>query len=148
MVSNILAIRQPQPRNRLKKYRILVSFIIISISLIIYFFTHLWRMDNIKHYRWPQRSSCWRHPILGRNTEIRKYKLTLLNALKQRRQKFTRYRDHIYGVVILVSWEFNITYTAHVWGHEAILLIIKCRCGNNYLPTFGFVTLSNHFLWR
>ncbi|XP_073953572.1 adenylate cyclase type 10-like [Choristoneura fumiferana] len=50
---------------------------------------------------WPQRSSCWRHPILGRNAEIRKYKMTLLNALKQQHQKFTRYRDHVYGVVFL-----------------------------------------------
>ncbi|XP_026743294.1 adenylate cyclase type 10-like [Trichoplusia ni] len=48
---------------------------------------------------WPDRPLGSGHPILGRNDELRKFKMTLQNALEQQNKTFTRYRDHKYGVV-------------------------------------------------
>lgn len=45
-----------------------------------------------------------RLPILGRNEELRKYKMTLHNALEEYQKKFTRYRDHKFGVALIVSY--------------------------------------------
>ncbi|XP_037295199.1 adenylate cyclase type 10 isoform X2 [Manduca sexta] len=50
---------------------------------------------------WPERLSIYRHPLLGRNEELRKYKATLHNAIEQQHQVFTRYRDHKYGMAFL-----------------------------------------------
>nr|XP_049701323.1 adenylate cyclase type 10 [Helicoverpa armigera] len=47
---------------------------------------------------WPEHPPGSRHPILGRNDEMRKYKTFLQNALEQQNKSFTRYRDHIYGI--------------------------------------------------
>ncbi|CAH0695976.1 unnamed protein product [Spodoptera exigua] len=47
---------------------------------------------------WPERPPCSRHPILGRNDEMRIFKRTLQNAMEQQNKNFTRYRDHIYGI--------------------------------------------------
>uniref|UniRef100_A0A2A4J100 Guanylate cyclase domain-containing protein n=1 Tax=Heliothis virescens TaxID=7102 RepID=A0A2A4J100_HELVI len=47
---------------------------------------------------WPDRPPGSRHPILGRNDEMRKFKTFLQNALEQQNKTFTRYRDHIYGI--------------------------------------------------
>ncbi|XP_022816749.1 adenylate cyclase type 10-like [Spodoptera litura] len=47
---------------------------------------------------WPERPPCSRHPILGRNDEMRIFKSTLQNAMEQQNRSFTRYRDHVYGI--------------------------------------------------
>ncbi|XP_045537580.1 adenylate cyclase type 10-like [Papilio machaon] len=44
---------------------------------------------------------CWRHPLLGRNEELRLYKMTLHNALEQQNYKFTRFRDHKFGIAFI-----------------------------------------------
>ncbi|KPJ03277.1 Adenylate cyclase type 10 [Papilio xuthus] len=44
---------------------------------------------------------CWRHPLLGRNEELRIYKMTLHNALEQQNYKFTRFRDHKFGIAFI-----------------------------------------------
>ncbi|KAJ8717345.1 hypothetical protein PYW08_005744 [Mythimna loreyi] len=50
------------------------------------------------YYGWPERPPGSRHPLLGRNEEIRKFKKALQNALEQQTKKFTRYRHHVYGI--------------------------------------------------
>ncbi|CAH2042556.1 unnamed protein product, partial [Iphiclides podalirius] len=58
----------------------------------------------IYEYNTPRRSDylgCWKHPLLGRNEELRKYKMTFHNALEQQNQKFTRYCDHKYAMAFL-----------------------------------------------
>lgn len=53
--------------------------------------------------RWPNRMMFCRHPILGRNEELRKYKAIIQNAIDSSQQRFTRYRDHQFAVAIIVS---------------------------------------------
>ncbi|XP_075981642.1 adenylate cyclase type 10-like [Anticarsia gemmatalis] len=48
---------------------------------------------------WPERGPGWRHPALGRNEELKKFKLIMQNAIEQHSRSFTRYRDHKYAVV-------------------------------------------------
>ncbi|CAG9563860.1 unnamed protein product [Danaus chrysippus] len=48
-----------------------------------------------------ERITYCRHPILGRNEELRKYKMTLHNALDEHQKSFTRYRDHKFGVAFI-----------------------------------------------
>ncbi|OWR40760.1 RNA recognition motif protein [Danaus plexippus plexippus] len=48
-----------------------------------------------------ERITYCRHPILGRNEELRKYKMTLHNALDEHPKSFTRYRDHKFGVAFI-----------------------------------------------
>lgn len=52
-----------------------------------------------------QSSDNWRHPLLGRNGELSTYKTTLQNALQQKDEKFTRYREHKFGIAFIVSLE-------------------------------------------
>ncbi|XP_013163022.1 PREDICTED: adenylate cyclase type 10-like isoform X2 [Papilio xuthus] len=47
---------------------------------------------------------CWRHPLLGRNEELRIYKMTLHNALEQQNYKFTRFRDHKFGIAFITPF--------------------------------------------
>lgn len=50
-----------------------------------------------------------RHPILGRNEELRKFKIILQNAIEHEHERFTRYRDHKYAIAITVGI-FNSRY--------------------------------------
>ncbi|XP_045502162.1 adenylate cyclase type 10-like [Colias croceus] len=43
------------------------------------------------------------HPILGREEELQVYQTTLMSAIEQYSRKFTRYRDHKFGVAIIGS---------------------------------------------
>ncbi|XP_059059672.1 adenylate cyclase type 10-like [Achroia grisella] len=52
-------------------------------------------------FGWPERLNGWRHPLLGRNEELRKYKMTIQNAVNQQNQKFTRYGDHKYAIAFI-----------------------------------------------
>ncbi|XP_053615027.1 adenylate cyclase type 10-like [Plodia interpunctella] len=52
---------------------------------------------------WSERLCTYRHPLLGRNDELRRYKMILLNALNECHEKFTSYKNHKFGVAFIGS---------------------------------------------
>ncbi|XP_060805393.1 adenylate cyclase type 10 isoform X1 [Amyelois transitella] len=50
---------------------------------------------------WTERICSWRHPLLGRNDELRRYKQILHNALNESSEKFTSFKNHKFAVAFI-----------------------------------------------
>ncbi|CAG4947636.1 unnamed protein product [Colias eurytheme] len=57
----------------------------------------------LKFYLHSAKRISYSHPILGREEELQVYQTTLMSAIEQYSRKFTRYRDHKFGVAIIGS---------------------------------------------
>ncbi|KAJ0174028.1 hypothetical protein K1T71_010174 [Dendrolimus kikuchii] len=51
--------------------------------------------------RWPERLGTWRHPIIGRNDELQRYKIILQNAIHRKQERFTRFKYHKFGIAFI-----------------------------------------------
>ncbi|CAH0401382.1 unnamed protein product [Chilo suppressalis] len=73
-------------------------------------------------YRWSERKGTSIHPILGRNDELRKYKILINNAIGEHKRKFTRYRDLKFAFAIigveLVGKSRFLEECIHITPHE------------------------------
>ncbi|KAJ2948305.1 hypothetical protein O0L34_g7542 [Tuta absoluta] len=50
---------------------------------------------------WPERRQLTRHPLLGRTEELQTFRSVLANAELRQKERFTRYRDLRYGIIVM-----------------------------------------------